>query len=109
VGNTGNARTTSAHLHFGIYTASGAIDPLLFVKPVSVTKKAVSVFPLKNNFVALRSAKVLNDITAKTTIDVIKKNKPVKVHAVAGSYYRVTTAEGKKGFILKNDLKQLEQ
>jgi murein DD-endopeptidase MepM/ murein hydrolase activator NlpD len=28
VGNTGNARTTPPHLHFGIYTASGAIDPL---------------------------------------------------------------------------------
>lgn len=28
VGNTGNARTTPAHLHFGVYTAGGAIDPL---------------------------------------------------------------------------------
>jgi murein DD-endopeptidase MepM/ murein hydrolase activator NlpD len=27
VGNTGNARLTPAHLHFGIYTYSGAIDP----------------------------------------------------------------------------------
>ncbi|RRN76634.1 M23 family metallopeptidase, partial [Pseudoxanthomonas sp. SGD-10] len=32
VGNTGNARLTSPHLHFGIYTASGAIDPLDYVK-----------------------------------------------------------------------------
>lgn len=31
VGNTGNARFTPAHLHFGIYTYSGAIDPLPFV------------------------------------------------------------------------------
>ncbi len=31
VGNTGNAITTVPHLHFGIYTASGAIDPLPFV------------------------------------------------------------------------------
>jgi peptidoglycan LD-endopeptidase LytH len=30
VGNTGNARTTSPHLHFGIY-AGGPIDPLPFV------------------------------------------------------------------------------
>ncbi|HVK98025.1 MAG TPA: M23 family metallopeptidase, partial [Flavisolibacter sp.] len=34
VGNTGNARTTSPHLHFGIYTMGGAIDPLPFVNPV---------------------------------------------------------------------------
>jgi murein DD-endopeptidase MepM/ murein hydrolase activator NlpD len=32
VGNTGNARTTPAHLHFGIYTLTGALDPLPYVK-----------------------------------------------------------------------------
>ncbi len=32
VGNTGNAKLTSPHLHFGIYTGSGAIDPLDYVK-----------------------------------------------------------------------------
>src|SRR5690606_9052442 len=31
LGNTGNARATSPHLHFGIYTNSGAIDPLDYV------------------------------------------------------------------------------
>lgn len=32
VGNTGNAQTTTPHLHFGIYTSGGAIDPLPYVK-----------------------------------------------------------------------------
>ena len=32
VGNTGNARTTAPHLHFGIYEA-GAIDPWPFLEP----------------------------------------------------------------------------
>jgi murein DD-endopeptidase MepM/ murein hydrolase activator NlpD len=27
VGNTGNARTTPAHLHYGVYTSAGAINP----------------------------------------------------------------------------------
>jgi murein DD-endopeptidase MepM/ murein hydrolase activator NlpD len=31
MGNTGNAKTTSPHLHFGIYTSGGAIDPLDYV------------------------------------------------------------------------------
>jgi len=39
MGNTGNARTTPVHLHFGIYTGGGAVDPLPFVKP-SNTKPA---------------------------------------------------------------------
>ncbi len=32
VGNTGNAKSTPAHLHFGIYTYNGAVDPLPYVK-----------------------------------------------------------------------------
>jgi murein DD-endopeptidase MepM/ murein hydrolase activator NlpD len=31
VGNTGNARTTPPHLHFGIYQAGGAVDPLPYI------------------------------------------------------------------------------
>jgi len=34
VGNTGNAKHTPAHLHFGIYTYGGAVDPFPFVNPV---------------------------------------------------------------------------
>ncbi|WP_036166194.1 M23 family metallopeptidase [Massilia sp. 9096] len=35
VGNTGNARTTPPHLHYGIYTADGAIDPYPLLRPDS--------------------------------------------------------------------------
>ena len=35
VGNTGNARTTPPHLHFGVYSASGAIDPAPLLSPKS--------------------------------------------------------------------------
>lgn len=31
VGNTGNARTTPPHLHFGIYTGAGAVDPYPYI------------------------------------------------------------------------------
>lgn len=44
-GNTGNARSTPSHLHFGIYTSGGAIDPFPFVDktekfPAKVTAPA---------------------------------------------------------------------
>jgi len=32
VGNTGNARTTPPHLHFGIYAAGGPVDPAPFLR-----------------------------------------------------------------------------
>lgn len=35
IGNTGNARTTPPHLHFGIYAFGGAINPLPFINPAS--------------------------------------------------------------------------
>ncbi|MEI6948919.1 M23 family metallopeptidase [Paraflavisolibacter sp. H34] len=37
VGNTGNARTTPSHLHFGVYTPAGPIDPFPFVNPAVKT------------------------------------------------------------------------
>jgi murein DD-endopeptidase MepM/ murein hydrolase activator NlpD len=42
VGNTGNAQYTPAHLHFGIYTFGGAVDPLPFVNRHIKTALAVA-------------------------------------------------------------------
>lgn len=48
VGNTGNARYTPSHLHFGIYTGKGAVNPLPYIKRSpkivmqSSTKKTVT-------------------------------------------------------------------
>lgn len=52
VGNTGNARTTPAHLHFGIYTFQGPVDPLPFVdkstkQPAALPKKSMNGMLLK--------------------------------------------------------------
>lgn len=40
IGNTGNARSTPPHLHFGIYALGGAVNPLPFVEP-GIKKPAV--------------------------------------------------------------------
>lgn len=44
VGNTGNAKTTNPHLHFGIYTRNGAIDPLPFIKMNDVPSMDAKVY-----------------------------------------------------------------
>ncbi|QNL48400.1 M23 family metallopeptidase [Olivibacter sp. SDN3] len=46
MGNTGNAQTTAPHLHFGIYTANGAVDPMPFLKPDKSSPPKILV----NNF-----------------------------------------------------------
>ena len=43
VGNTGNAKYTPSHLHFGVYTAAGPMDPFPFID-----KKVKTAPPVKN-------------------------------------------------------------
>lgn len=50
IGNTGNARSTPPHLHFGIYSFGGAVDPLPFVNPtVKNAATATSAINLKED------------------------------------------------------------
>jgi len=47
VGNTGNARFTPSHLHFGIYARGGAVDPLPYIstpRPTRATRAADASF-----------------------------------------------------------------
>lgn len=43
VGNTGNAVTTPAHLHFGIYTNTGAIDPQPYIYQTDTTAPSLNI------------------------------------------------------------------
>lgn len=62
VGNTGNARTTPSHLHFGIYTQGGAIDPIGYVylqeEPNENAKSGLEIpesLKIANNSASLRN------------------------------------------------------
>ncbi|MDZ4794815.1 MAG: M23 family metallopeptidase [Bacteroidota bacterium] len=60
IGNTGNAKATSPHLHFGIYSFGGAIDPLPYVN--KTVKKAAG--PVAKNIP--RQLAVIHAIKTKT-------------------------------------------
>jgi murein DD-endopeptidase MepM/ murein hydrolase activator NlpD len=45
VGNTGNARTTAPHLHFGIYTTGGAVDPFPYLAAYSARTTRQTALP----------------------------------------------------------------
>jgi murein DD-endopeptidase MepM/ murein hydrolase activator NlpD len=57
VGNTGNAAHTPSHLHFGIYTYGGAIDPFPFVNPSIKTAPLVKEKNLANKLKLLKPYK----------------------------------------------------
>lgn len=66
VGNTGNAKNTASHLHFGVYTFHGAVDPLPFIdrsvkKAPSLTEK-----DLKSNLRLKKSLTGVNGLLVPT-------------------------------------------
>ena len=65
VGSTGNASSTSPHLHFGIYSYGGAIDPLPFVNKLIKTAPPPAAKNLTKQLTLTRAVKT----KANQTID----------------------------------------
>lgn len=106
VGNTGNARTTLPHLHFGIYTNSGAIDPLPFVNRVTKIPDKISA-PTNNlnNWVRNnRTAKLYNSPSAKQQILTLQPNTLLKAEAATARFYKVLLPDGQEGFVASSDV-----
>lgn len=111
MGNTGNARTTFPHLHFGVYTFGGPVDPLPFVKPVENMSENIS-FPLKllgklarsNSNSSNMYAQPVTNSSAEFTIPV---NTLLRVEAATSDWLKVSLPNGQPGFIkhsMVNDL-----
>ena len=88
VGNTGNARTTPPHLHFGIYSSSGPIDPWPFInkeimQPPKVPSKDLTV-----------NLKLKNERTGKVTLASTTKADELVPLAVTGENYIAQQNDG---------------
>jgi murein DD-endopeptidase MepM/ murein hydrolase activator NlpD len=68
VGNTGNARTTPSHLHFGIYAVGGAVDPYPFVNQTVKTAPAVPDKSLTNYLQLTKTQKINNKTISANTV-----------------------------------------
>ncbi len=115
VGNTGNARTTPPHLHFGIYPrGEGPIDPYPFLAQPRQTIPAVSVdrdrlgvwvqtgakpVPLHADPQPASDAPPLLDLAPKT---------PLRVLGSTGSILRVEIPGGMSGFVPTTETEPLE-
>lgn len=102
MGNTGNARSTPTHLHFGIYTTGGAVDPLPFVNPESATPAAVTApLELLRQDVRNKAAASIRASPAKAgmTIDKLRSNQVMQVLAATGDWYKVVLPDTREGFI----------
>jgi hypothetical protein len=102
VGNTGNAISTSPHLHFGIYTSSGAVDPLPFVDPV-VKNPAKITAPVNIMESLARTAKPAKLYStpnaASASTQTLEGNTVVIVEAATAAWYKVRLPDGARGFV----------
>jgi peptidoglycan LD-endopeptidase LytH len=112
IGNTGSAKTTVPHLHFGIYSyGRGAVDPFPFINdirqkptPVQVSEDQLGKWG--------RTAK--NNITLRLTphakapvVTTLAKNTALQITGGSGNWYRVQLPNGLVGYLPENNLESI--
>ncbi len=100
VGNTGNAKTTKPHLHFGIYkSTTGPVNPLPYIKITEIPefeKSLSSVLgKIKSNNATIRKG----PSTAFREILNLKKSDSVQILGKAEKWYHISAADTLKGFM----------
>lgn len=104
VGNSGNARTTAPHLHFGIYVpGKGPVDPYHFISKTNVTPAKIEA-DLKALGYWVRAK--IPTVVLKSYLDSrsregvpLEQNSPMKVLAAAGNRYRIQLPDGVSGCV----------
>jgi murein DD-endopeptidase MepM/ murein hydrolase activator NlpD len=104
VGNTGNARTTVPHLHFGIYhRRDGPIDPLPFVRePAAAPPPVVADLGALGTWRRLEAATTplsTSPIPRSAVLAELPRNTVVRVQGATASWYRVRLPDDRAGFV----------
>ena len=104
VGNSGNARSTPPHLHFGIYRRGrGPVDPLPFVRPPSgaPTDPAVPLAAIGGwRRAAVDGTRLrAGPATDAAIVAELEPGAPLRVLAATGDWYRVRAPGGAEGFV----------
>lgn len=100
VGNTGNARFTPPHLHFGIYSG-GAFDPFPMVD--NRNQKAeisdLSVDALVLSIIGSRANFRNRPTTRSEVVMTLENGNPIKIVGAQGSWYRVEAPDQREGYV----------
>lgn len=104
VGNTGNARRTPPHLHFGIYIrGEGPVDPVNFIKEINSTPKKIAAdTTLLGQWARSKQSMVtLKASAASRALEItrLSANTALKIQAAAGDTYRVLLPDGLSGYV----------
>tara|TARA_Y100000815_G_scaffold40548_2_gene33363 strand:- start:2909 stop:4042 length:1134 start_codon:yes stop_codon:yes gene_type:complete len=110
VGNTGNARFTPPHLHFGIYAGRGAVNPLPFV--FKTNKPEASGFTFNYTALQLKTKATANlrqgPSTSFNTIGQLTANDTIQLLGQHHDWLHVITGNGKKAFLHKSLAREIK-
>jgi hypothetical protein len=114
VGNTGNARRTPPHLHFGIYVrGEGPVDPVNFIKKIDSTPKEVSAdLEILGQWARSDRSRVsLKASMASRSLELARlgPHTAMKVQAAVGSAYRVLLPDGLTGYVPSRNIESIAQ
>ncbi|MGO4877883.1 peptidoglycan DD-metalloendopeptidase family protein [Pedobacter psychrotolerans] len=101
MGNTGNARNTPTHLHFGIYASDGATNPLPFIDPVKKTPQKI-IAPLNSLNENLRTSKAVKFYRAPSPAALAENLDAatlLNIQSATGHFYKAELPDGKTGFV----------
>lgn len=107
VGKTGNAINTVPHLHFGIYTSGGAIDPINFIRPQKADPPKISVsLDYLNKWVhSVKNSDVYQTpSTQSAKISAVQKGEVAFVNGASKSWYHIELPGGQTGYVTAKDI-----
>jgi len=114
VGNTGNARRTPPHLHFGIYAqGEGPVDPYNYIKKINSVPEDIKAdlemlgrwVRSKDQRISLR-ASLESGSQQMTQLD---RHSTMKVLAAASNMYRVHLPDGISGYVSAQGVELAEE
>ncbi|MGB8192483.1 MAG: M23 family metallopeptidase [Chitinophagaceae bacterium] len=111
IGNTGNAKYTAPHLHFGIYASGGAIDPYPFVNPEVRTPRAITAgIDNLGKFVRAgsKAVKIYAGLDEQPAV-LLDQHTLMEVEAAAEDWYKVRLPDGRQGLIKSNQSNALTE
>jgi hypothetical protein len=114
VGNTGNARRTPPHLHFGIYASGeGPVDPVNFIKEINSTPKEITAdMAMLGRWARAKQSNVsLNASAASRSLKITRLNphSAMKVQAASGNMYRILLPDGLSGYVPIHSIESAEE
>lgn len=108
IGNTGNAAGGATHLHFGIYSTGGAVDPYPFIRERSTPKFMTENNSEKFSGKYLKAGSGLRSGAGSDyeILSTVKSRTQITVIAFHGNLFHIETSDGKEGFVKRNQIEK---